>query len=590
MSYTVLARKYRPQSFDDLVGQEHVAKTLANAIAQNRVAHAFLFTGVRGVGKTTSARLLAKCLNCQNGPTAQPCNACDACNEITNGVDIDVLEMDGASNNSVDDVRRLQESIPFRPARDRFKIVIVDEVHMLSTGAFNAFLKTLEEPPPHVKFIFATTEAHKVPITIRSRCQRYDFRLIPQSVVKERIKTVLAAEKIRADDAAIAIVAREAAGSMRDALTLLDQIVAFGGDSLKGEDVAKSLGLADRKLVHDAMQAVLAGDGKRVLEVVDVIATQGLDLLHFAKQLLGLARNLVVVRVLGVHDDALGELVDEEREEAKKLSASADALELQRVFASVAKLVDEVARATAPRMVLEMALVRAATRPPLRQLSDVLARLEELEGKLVGASAGRSMMPSASRPASREAAARPSKAKPSGPSEEEGPYLPPSMMPMAAQPGSAPKAPIPPPIPAVSQRPPSVTTERWTDIVAKLLESKPALGAVMQHGAATSVSGDKIELVFPTGSFFGQQATTPESKEALMDAAAAVLGSRPSIEVQFSNNAATAGPTVAQLTAQKTAANREAQKKEALSHPGVVEALQVFPESAGKVDVNVDGD
>ena len=201
MSYTVLARKYRPQTFADLVGQEHVTRTLGNAITQGRVAHAFLFTGVRGVGKTTSARILAKALNCEKGPTPEPCNVCDACKEITEGRDLDVLEIDGASNNSVDDVRRLQETLPFRPARDRFKVVIVDEVHMLSTGAFNAFLKTLEEPPPHVKFIFATTEVHKVPVTIRSRCQRYDFRLIPQRLVAERVRHILAQESITADDA-----------------------------------------------------------------------------------------------------------------------------------------------------------------------------------------------------------------------------------------------------------------------------------------------------------------------------------------------------------------------------------------------------
>src|ERR1700759_3054524 len=190
MSYTVLARKYRPQTFADLVGQEHVSRTLANAIQGGRVAHAFLFTGAGGVGKTTTARLLAKCLNCEQGPTATPCNQCDPCREIAAGIDIDVLEIDGASNNGVDDVRRLQETLPFRPARDRFKIVIVDEVHMLSTGEFNAFLKTLEEPPAHVKFIFATTEVHKVPVTIRSRCQRYDFRLIPHAVVAGRVGEV----------------------------------------------------------------------------------------------------------------------------------------------------------------------------------------------------------------------------------------------------------------------------------------------------------------------------------------------------------------------------------------------------------------
>src|SRR5690349_2722356 len=250
MAYTVFARKYRPQTFDELVGQEHVARTIGNAIATGRVAHAFLFTGVRGVGKTTTARLLAKSLNCETGPSLKPCNACGPCMDITAGRDTDVQEIDGASNNSVDDVRRLQETLPFRPSRDRFKIVIVDEVHMLSTGAFNAFLKTLEEPPPHVKFIFATTESHKVPVTIRSRCQRYDFRLIPQPVIVERIRQILKAEQIEADDEAYAIVAREAAGSMRDALTLLDQVVAFSGSTLLGREVSEKLGIADREHLH----------------------------------------------------------------------------------------------------------------------------------------------------------------------------------------------------------------------------------------------------------------------------------------------------------------------------------------------------
>ena len=216
MAYTVFARKYRPQRFDELVGQEAVARTLKGAIASERIAHAFLFTGVRGVGKTTTARLFAKALNCQSttGPAEEPCNECDACREITAGNDMDVLEIDGASNNSVEDVRRLQETLPYPPTRDRYRVVIVDEVHMLSSGAFNAFLKTLEEPPPHVKFVFATTESHKVPVTIKSRCQRYDFKLIPQATIADAVRHILASEGVAADDDTIALVAREAAGSM----------------------------------------------------------------------------------------------------------------------------------------------------------------------------------------------------------------------------------------------------------------------------------------------------------------------------------------------------------------------------------------
>ena len=373
MAYTVLARKYRPQSFADLVGQEHVTRTLSNAITSDRVAHAFLFTGVRGVGKTTTARILAKALNCEKGPTPEPCGVCDACREITIGTDLDVLEMDGASNNSVEDVRRLQESIPYRPSRDRFKVVIVDEVHMLSTGAFNAFLKTLEEPPAHVKFIFATTEIHKVPITIRSRCQRYDFRLIPQSVVTDRVRKILAAESLDADDAAIAIVAREAAGSMRDALTLLDQIVAFGGAKLVGEEVARVLGIADRDLLHRVAEAVLLGDGAKALSGIEQIAQNGLDMLHFARQLLELVRDLVVLRVCGGTTDLVS-MVDEERARSLGLAERVEIGELQRAFGALSRVVEDVAMSGQPRTTLEMGLVRLATRPPLRPIAELLAK------------------------------------------------------------------------------------------------------------------------------------------------------------------------------------------------------------------------
>src|SRR5271165_5761672 len=303
MSYLVLARKYRPQSFQDLVGQEHVAQTLANAIAQGRIAHAFLFTGVRGVGKTTSARLLAKCLSCvgpdgkATGPTATPCNRCSPCQEITAGQDLDVQEIDGASYNGVDEVRRLQEGMTFRPARDRFKTYIVDEVHMLSVNAWNAFLKTLEEPPPHVKFIFATTEVHKVPVTILSRCQRYDFKLIPTQTIARRLDEVLALEHIEAAPSGVQVLAREAAGSMRDAMSLLDQVIAFSGSKLSGEDVARVLGVADRAILHELATALVDGDAARCLAVIDRLAQQGFDLAHVTKDVLQHLRNLVVAKV-----------------------------------------------------------------------------------------------------------------------------------------------------------------------------------------------------------------------------------------------------------------------------------------------------
>lgn len=226
MSYLVLARKWRPQTFGDLIGQEHVCRTLQNAIESGRVAHAFLFTGARGVGKTSAARILAKALQCEKGPAAEPCNACPACLEITAGNSVDVFEIDGASNTGVEDIRELRENVKYLPSRCRFKIFIIDEVHMLSTSAFNALLKTLEEPPSHVKFIFATTEPHKVPITILSRCQRFDFKRIPLPKIVDRLRTIVAEEKVAVSEASLTAVARKGDGSMRDSLSTLDQVLA----------------------------------------------------------------------------------------------------------------------------------------------------------------------------------------------------------------------------------------------------------------------------------------------------------------------------------------------------------------------------
>src|SRR5687767_10510046 len=289
MSYVVLARKWRPMRFEDLVGQEHVARTLANAIAVGRVAHAFLFTGVRGVGKTTSARILAKALNCTRkpgsvpsgtdpGPTATPCLECPACMEITAGTDLDVREIDGASYNGVDEVRKLQDALPYRPARDRYKIFIVDEVHMLSQSAWNAFLKTLEEPPPHVKFIFATTEVQKIPITILSRCQRFDFAHVGTQKIFEQLRYVVGKEGLQADDDALQIVARRAAGSMRDSQSLLDQLLAFADGKLTAEKVHALLGTAGDDRVAELADAVLGKDARKAVELVGAFAERGLQL------------------------------------------------------------------------------------------------------------------------------------------------------------------------------------------------------------------------------------------------------------------------------------------------------------------------
>ncbi len=393
MSYVVLARKWRPQSFDDLVGQEHVAQTLANAIALGRVAHAFLFTGVRGVGKTTSARILAKTLNCVHGPTAKPCLVCPPCVEIMEGRDLDVLEIDGATYTSVDDIRDLQEKLPYRPSRDRSKIFIVDEVHMLSKSAWNAFLKTLEEPPPHVKFIFATTEVEKVPVTILSRCQRYDFKLIAQTKIAARLRHVLDAEKIEADEEALLILAREAAGSMRDAMSLLDQVIAWAGPNdpsggrLTAANVARVLGVASRSELHALAEGLVRGDAKTCLRVLGELARQGFDIVHVARDLLDHLRDLVVARAAPDERD-LVDVPDAELAALRSLAGEREIDDLCRLHQGLSRTFDEIAKSIAPRGALEMTLVRLASRPPLVPVDDLVRRLGEIEQRLGGSGQG----------------------------------------------------------------------------------------------------------------------------------------------------------------------------------------------------------
>jgi DNA polymerase-3 subunit gamma/tau len=355
--YTVLARRYRPQAFDQLVGQEHVARALENALKGNRVAHAYLFTGARGVGKTSAARILAKCLNCEKGPTTTPCDKCAMCKSIATGEDIDVLEIDGASNNGVEKVREIRGNVQFRPSRSRYKIYIIDEVHMLTVAAFNALLKTLEEPPPHVKFIFATTEAQKIPVTILSRCQRFDFAGIAPGRIVERLRDIVKREGMEADEEALEMVARRAAGSMRDAQSLLDQLLAFGGDRLTADQVHGLLGTAGDDRIAELAAAVLAKDARQAVEVLGELAQKTLQPGELLDQLMAYWRDLMVANVAG--------------EEAKDLSVparhretllkQARSLALDTILAGLDVLNNARfrLRATAHgRLVVETALVR----------------------------------------------------------------------------------------------------------------------------------------------------------------------------------------------------------------------------------------
>ena len=380
MSYQVLARRFRPQTFDDVVGQTTVMRTLKNAIASGRIGHAFLLSGARGVGKTTTARVLAKALNCSQGEaaTAEPCLACSSCKEIALGSSLDVQEIDGASNNSVDNIRELRESARYNPARDRFKIWIIDEVHMLSTSAFNALLKTLEEPPPRVKFIFATTEYHKIPETILSRCQQYDFRMIPTRELKAHLRKVADQDKLRVSDSALEQIARAAEGSARDALSLFDQVLSFSGSEVKDEDIAALLGLIDRELLLAASGALLAGDSLGLLELVERLSDYGADYRNFARELLLHFREILLLKLAPAGSALLAPIGSEAAARLKPLCESYSEEDLLRAFDVLTRAEQELKWAQDPRVTLEFALLKLAQMRRLVPFAELIARLERL--------------------------------------------------------------------------------------------------------------------------------------------------------------------------------------------------------------------
>ena len=378
MSYLALARKHRPQTFEEIVGQKHVCLTLQNAIRLDKVHHAFLFTGTRGVGKTTIARILAKALNCETGPTPTPCNVCQSCREITASASVDVLEIDGASNRGIDDVRELRDSVRYMPAGSRYRIIIIDEVHMLTREAFNALLKTLEEPPKHVKFIFATTDPHRLPETILSRVQRYDFRTIPAKAMHAYLTALVEKEGVSVSADNLTLIVRKARGSMRDALSLVDQAVSFGGD-LSAEELSDLLGVTDWRQLFRLSESILAGDAGSCLELYETVFRSAHDTRQFFLDLLEHFRNLVVVRT--VKDPApLVNATPEELAELGRLSEKHGPEQLQMLFRMLVASEDEVLRSANPRLVLEMVVLAAATTRPVVGLDELLTRVGEMAG------------------------------------------------------------------------------------------------------------------------------------------------------------------------------------------------------------------
>jgi DNA polymerase-3 subunit gamma/tau len=377
MSYVVLARKWRPRVFEDLTGQDHVARTLRNAIEADRVPHALLFTGARGVGKTSTARILAMALNCQkNGTSPQPCGECDACEEIQSGRSVDVLEIDGASNRGINEIRELRDSVMFAPQRDPFKIYIIDEVHMLTQEAFNALLKTLEEPPPHVIFVFATTEPQKIPVTILSRCQRFDFRRISQRAITERLSYIAGEEGLEIDDEALALIARQAQGGMRDALSLLDQLISFSTGRIDTTTAAQLLGAADKGALFQLSDAMLRTDVGAALGVLDRVREFGTDPSWFAAELVNHLRDLAVMAAANPEDHAkLTSLTESEIERAREQLHRTNAHTLHRYFRLAMDEAEEIQRSSFADFRLELALINLCRVSEVDAIDDVIALL-----------------------------------------------------------------------------------------------------------------------------------------------------------------------------------------------------------------------
>ncbi len=381
MSYIVFARKYRPQAFDEVIGQSHITTTLENAIAQDRVAHAYIFAGPRGVGKTTTARIFAKALNCEKGPTADPCNKCPSCMEITQGASLDILEIDGASNRGIDEIRNLRENVKFSPSKGRFKVYIIDEVHMLTMDAFNALLKTLEEPPAHVKFIFATTQAHKVPPTILSRCQRFDFRRISIKDIVDSLKLIANKENLKVDDDVLILMAKHSDGSMRDAQVVLDQISSFADGRISLEDASKILGAVSDDILFSLADSIKSKDALKALKIIDDLADEGKDVAQIVLYLIEHFRDLSVAKISKdprALIDASPEKIERYEEQAGKFTVE----EMLYIIYTLSNTIDFVRKSNMARVPFEVAMIKLTRMGSIVSTVDLMERLEKIEDGL----------------------------------------------------------------------------------------------------------------------------------------------------------------------------------------------------------------
>lgn len=583
MDYQVSARKYRPGTFDDVIGQPHVVQTLVNSITTKRIAHAYLFSGTRGVGKTTVARILAKALNCEQGPTGTPCATCVNCQEIAQGTSVDVVEIDGASNTSVDDVREIRENVKFMPFKGTYRVYIIDEVHMLSNSAFNALLKTLEEPPPHVVFIFATTEIHKIPATILSRCQHYNFRRIAKTEIVERLRHVAKQDGITIEDRSLAALARASEGSMRDGLSLLDQAVAFGGKTIVHADLEALLGAIPQELLRTMIQAITTQDSAAALRVLAQLLDQGHDLRAYCGDVVECLRNMLVVSVTSSQE--WPGLIEASSDDLSQLVADKGSLtpeQIQQIFALFTQAEDALRLSAHPRFVLETAAVKATRL--LRQEArkdDQPVRAASSERPPQPAVPRSDKGTSSERPATPTNPATPlrSTAAPSPASSSSSPAVKAGGETMTRPVRSATVEPTKPPSqssPAASRAPQPVALH-WEQFQEEVGHAFPNIAPFLEMGRLVAMEGNLLTIGF------AKQATVArgmlekaDNIQALVSLCERLSGQPVRIRIVELTEADPPGPTMAQMRAAKEQEQKLVLFERAKAHPVVKQALEIF--------------
>ncbi len=543
MAYLVLARKYRPSIFEEMVGQDHVVRTLQNAIKHDRVHHAFLFTGARGVGKTSAARILARAINCAQGPSPTPCGECPSCVELQKGASTDVLEIDGASNTGVDNVREIREAVRYLPQSGRFKIYIIDEVHMLSQAAFNALLKTLEEPPAHVKFIFATTEPHKIPITILSRCQRFDFRRVSRANLTSHLQTILEKEKVTLGPSVVATLVREAQGSVRDCLSLLDQVLSFAGGAPADELAIEALGVIDRQTIFEFAEALVKRDAQRMLALVAEVDARGHELTDVARLLVEHVRDLTVVKTT----ESVNELVDRSPDEQQQLTKQAtecSRADLHRWFRLLVAVAEDVGRSVHPKVSLEMGLLRLLEVAPTQDLEQLMTLVQ-------GGAPGKTSTPSVS-----SEPAEPTKSSPPATSAKRAREVPPAVT-------TAAKTTVP------------TASAGWERLIARVGRDSRALASVLEHATVLEFGPQGVRLGFERGTFYAESATDSDNQKILRAAVEAQFG-QPVVCTIDSVEAAQGQSSVAKARQEEQQAEVQRARTAGAQHPAVQEAVAVL--------------